>query len=669
MHIAYFGCDLMEKKFKKLIFLLFSTIFIFLFIANVSANNNLSESSVLEEFDSSLRDNDVNFNNCGDDSSNINLDENSLNCNSSNLSGDSINYKNFSRKNLSVSSYEFGGDIDVSRYGLIGDDDVSLSNYASGKMGTHIVSNDFVQTWDDSKFFKACLSDDYNNSLVNKLVFMTISISNNSKTYNSTTDNEGYVCLQINLCTGEYSIDSSFEGDNQYSSSFKSNKIIVNKADTSLTSQDFTFNQEGNYFTAKLLDNYGNPIVNSTVNVGLRNAWGSKVYYKNTDENGIVKLQMNLNTGIYYIDYSFGGSTNYKSSFGTNTFNMVNNKLTSSVIIVNNTIKKGGYFSAILQDNNRLAMSNQSIDFVLSIGSYSKTYYLITNSNGESSLQINLAPNNWRMDVVYGGSNYFSSSSSNCNLNINLTPDFSYAISISADSKRFIQVDNLNKVYSFNKWVSGSSSINIVTGQYYFMSLDSCDSSPEIFSSISSINKSGVLLYGSGNSFNLVYYDIAPLSVNQFSAVYDRGGELGFERVIFVLNGVKKVSLSFSVNLWSKILGPEEITTKFSENGVEVLNKKEIITYGYSTYSKSNGFDMVQSFAIVKSEVNDAVIRAWLNCEGLYPEGGMKAAYGTFMTSLTTMWLNDMLANQESKYLGVKWVRNDYLTVFTGYYA
>ncbi|MGB9845798.1 MAG: hypothetical protein ACPLF9_08585, partial [Methanothermobacter tenebrarum] len=67
------------------------------------------------------------------------------------------------------------------------------------------------------------------------------------------------------------------------------------------------------------------------------------------------------------------------------------------------------------------------------------------------------------------------------------------------------------------------------------------------------------------------------------------------------------------------------------------------------------GFETIQSFAITTSKVSDDMLRYWLNRE--YPEGVLKAAYGTFLTALAVLWLHDRLADEVSGKFNCSWTR------------
>jgi methionine-rich copper-binding protein CopC len=110
----------------------------------------------------------------------------------------------------------------------------------------------------------------------------------------------------------------------------------------------------------------------------------------------------------------------------------------------------------------------------------------------------------------------------------------------------------------------------------------------------------------------------------------------------------------------------EFVKTIFSMNNY-TIEREETVTYGRGDqYDHSNGFEVVQSFAAVKGVVTDDAIQQWLNKKSSYPIGGMKAAYGTFMTALTTLWLSDKLADEMASSLNVTWSRSKPTIVMSG---
>ncbi|NYB52465.1 MAG: right-handed parallel beta-helix repeat-containing protein, partial [Methanobacteriaceae archaeon] len=86
---------------------------------------------------------------------------------------------------------------------------------------------------------------------------------------------------------------------------------------------------------------------------------------------------------------------------------------------------------------------------------------------------------------------------------------------------------------------------------------------------------------------------------------------------------------------------------------------------------KNEGYEGVRSFAIVTTKVTDEMLRYWLdekdrtNANGtlLYPEGPMKAAYGTFLESLLVIKCHDIVADAAANKYNVTWSRTTPIVV------
>ncbi|BDZ71966.1 hypothetical protein GCM10025861_24830 [Methanobacterium petrolearium] len=86
------------------------------------------------------------------------------------------------------------------------------------------------------------------------------------------------------------------------------------------------------------------------------------------------------------------------------------------------------------------------------------------------------------------------------------------------------------------------------------------------------------------------------------------------------------------------------------------------------------GYEGVKSFAIATTKVTDEIAQYWADQENatdaygnlLYPVGAMKAAYGTFFTSLMTIYCHDILADAAAEEFNVTWSRTHPVAVFVG---
>ena len=86
-----------------------------------------------------------------------------------------------------------------------------------------------------------------------------------------------------------------------------------------------------------------------------------------------------------------------------------------------------------------------------------------------------------------------------------------------------------------------------------------------------------------------------------------------------------------------------------------------------SVTTESAGYEGIRSFAIATAEVTNDVLQYWVDqYSNYYGEGNMKAAYGTFLTALTTLWYSDSLADEMSSTLNVNWSRCTPTIVMSG---
>ena len=93
------------------------------------------------------------------------------------------------------------------------------------------------------------LTDSNNNPLSNKTVIVNITGENNFNYYMIKTDSRGIGKLKINNTEGNYTINCTFNGDDDYNgnTSFKNIIVEIKQAVTSLNSADFTSYTEPEY--------------------------------------------------------------------------------------------------------------------------------------------------------------------------------------------------------------------------------------------------------------------------------------------------------------------------------------------------------------------------------------------------------------------------------------
>ena len=95
--------------------------------------------------------------------------------------------------------------------------------------------------------------------------------------------------LNINLRPGNYTITTIYDGLSV------GNNVIV---PTTLVTSDLSMKyKDGSVFSAKTLDNQGNPLANQNVTFNVNGVF----YHKTTGSDGIANLEINLKRGNYII--------------------------------------------------------------------------------------------------------------------------------------------------------------------------------------------------------------------------------------------------------------------------------------------------------------------------------------------------------------------------------
>ena len=271
---------------------------------------------------------------------------------------------------------------------------------------TLLEGKDLTKTFGVSGAYEVTLTDKDGNPLVGQDVQITI----NGVTYTRVTDENGIAKLNINLPVGTYTITAVFRGTEEYGLSSTNNTIIVEnpseeKTETILVADNYIkeFGVPG-AFEVTLEDAHGKLLINQAIQLTINGV----TYTRVTDENGIAKLNINLNPGTYTITVRYGGTNTYSNS-----------EITKGITVTNPSDKRletfinSESFNAVYGENKALTVSlvdengdilvNQHVQITINGITYTK----ITDNNGIAKITIRLEPGNYNVGIQYAGNDLY----------------------------------------------------------------------------------------------------------------------------------------------------------------------------------------------------------------------------------------------------------------------
>lgn len=160
------------------------------------------------------------------------------------------------------------------------------------------VLSSIVENYDLTKYYKndsqytIRLLDIHGNPVgIGESVIFNI----NGVFYNRTSNESGYVKMNINLNPGDYIITANYNG------LMLSNKITVLNI---LDGKDLIMcYHDGSKYETKLLDGQGNPYPGQNITFNINGVF----YNRTTDSEGIARLNINLQSGTYIITATYNG--------------------------------------------------------------------------------------------------------------------------------------------------------------------------------------------------------------------------------------------------------------------------------------------------------------------------------------------------------------------------
>ena len=240
-----------------------------------------------------------------------------------------------------------------------------------------------------------------------------------SKTYTIQTNNGQYE-LDINLAPGDYSIQTTYNGNEQYQPNKTETQLItiIGKEQNAIIIDENQINK--NYgekitYNGTLTTTNGDKLIgyHIAVNITRLSNGASKTYYLTTDYNGNYQIPINLAPGEYTIHTSINDNNFTAASLTTLT---INKNTTKTILQTNNTIihyNAGESFTGKLTDDKNNILAGQHINVKLTRPSSgaSKVYDVVTDYTGTFKLPINLAPGVYSVASSYAGTSIYDSTS------------------------------------------------------------------------------------------------------------------------------------------------------------------------------------------------------------------------------------------------------------------
>ena len=191
----------------------------------------------------------------------------------------------------------------------------------------------------------------------------------------------GKASIGINLNPGNYTITTFYHYTDGLAT--KTNNIEV--LSTIQTNDVVKFFRNGTQYCAKFLDGCGSPLVNASVIFNINGVF----YKKQTDDNGMAKLNINLRPGVYILTAMHPDTLMYGS-----------NITVLSTILANDVVKffrNGTQYCAKFLDGCGSPLVNASVTFNINGVLYKKQ----TDYEGIARLNINLFPGKYILTAMH----------------------------------------------------------------------------------------------------------------------------------------------------------------------------------------------------------------------------------------------------------------------------
>lgn len=260
-------------------------------------------------------------------------------------------------------------------------------------------------------YFEAKITDGNGNALTNKSIY----ISYNNVIYSLISDSKGIVKLPVNINNyGISNLLTSFLGDNDYSASFSSGKLTVNKQKASLIAPNKSYLVTSNkYLKATFKDINGKLIKNKKISFVLN----GKTYNAYTNSKGVASVKVKISLPkTYTATVKYAGDSVYSPI--SKSFKLYVKKVKTKLIVKNRSYKKSKKIkklTAILKTKSGKAIAKKKLTFIVN----GKKYTAKTNKKGVATVKVKISKRKtYKFTVKFAGDKTYIKTSKKAKLRI-----------------------------------------------------------------------------------------------------------------------------------------------------------------------------------------------------------------------------------------------------------
>ena len=260
-------------------------------------------------------------------------------------------------------------------------------------------------------YYSVVLTDKYGRRIISETITLNVYRGKLIKTYSAISDGNGEAVFKIDLNEDTYLATYNYNGSTWYCQSTGAATIVVNNntilSNIEMNASDLIqYYGENKYFVISFNDPNSFSQFGKNILITITSDTFSQNYNLVTDAFGQVRLQINLNPGVYNITYTYKNDFyNIYSEKSNNIFiyRMPSSIIANDVIVKENDVK---YIEIYLRDINNNPLKNMQVNLNINNAVYNVT----TNDEGIARHLISLNKGTYIAEFSFSNPNYLTSS-------------------------------------------------------------------------------------------------------------------------------------------------------------------------------------------------------------------------------------------------------------------